>query len=124
MREMFKLFSSRGMFGEFAENPTNAHPDTLLAIERNRYMDDLLLSSDSLTDLGTLSEESVRLFERRGFKLHKWVANEQSKSILLKVPQCDLRTNIREIDFVAKPMPDSTALGLLWDIENDTLSAK
>jgi len=93
-------------------------------MERNCYMDDLLLSSDSLTDLETLSEESVRLFESRGFKLRKWVANGQSKSILLKVPQCDLETNIQEIDFVAEPMPDSTALGLLWDIENDTLSAK
>ena len=59
-----------------SENPTDAGELTLTAIENNRYMDDLLLSSDSLVDLHTVSRESIALFKSRGFKLRKWVANK------------------------------------------------
>ena len=38
-----------------AENPTNASNLTLSIVETNRFMDDLLLSSESLEDLETIS---------------------------------------------------------------------
>ena len=104
-----------------AENPTNASNLTLSAVESNRYMDDLLLSSDSLEDLETISRESVLLFQSRGFKLHKWVSNSDSKLVLTGMPKSDLGLNIREIDLGSQPMPDSKALGLVWDVENDKL---
>jgi len=94
-----------------AENPTNAGISTLTAIETNCYMDDLLLSSDSLKDLETISRESVTLFKSRGFALRKLVANSDSKSVLTGVPKCNLRLNIREVDLGTQPMPDSKALG-------------
>ena len=62
-----------------SENPIDAGELTLTAIENNRYMDDLLLSSDSLTDLQIVSRESIALFKSRRFKLRKWVANSISK---------------------------------------------
>ena len=79
-----------------AENPTNADSMTLTAIENNRYMDDLLLASDSLGDL-----KKNFLFESRGYKLPKWVANGSSKTVLSGIPKCDLGSNIREIDLSA-----------------------
>ena len=51
------------------ENPTNASDRTLNAIDKNRYMDDILFTSDSLLDLETMSRESTELFKSRGFKL-------------------------------------------------------
>ena len=60
-------------------------------------MNDLLLSSDSLTDLEMVSREAMSLFDSRGFKLRKWLVNSVSKSILTNVPQCDLGSNIREL---------------------------
>ena len=103
------------------ENPTDASSLTLSAIESNRYMDDLLLSSDSLADLEVVSREAMSLFESRGFKLRKWLANSVSKSILTNIPQCDLGSNIREIDLGSHPLPDCKALGLVWEAESDVL---
>ena len=94
---------------------------TLTAIENNRYMDDLLLASDSLDDLKKISRESTSLFESRGFKLRKWVANGGSKTVLSGIPKCDLGSNIWEIDLSAEPMPDSKTLGMVRDVENDRL---
>ena len=51
------------------EKPTNASKLTLNAIENNRYMDDILLASDSLSDLEIVAKESIDLMESRGFKL-------------------------------------------------------
>ena len=43
----------------------------------------MLLTFDSVNDLETISRESALLFQSRGFKLRKWVANRQFKSILI-----------------------------------------
>ena len=62
-------------------------------------MDNLLLASDSLDDLKQISCESTSLFESRGFKLRKSVANGSSKTALAEIPKCDLSSNIQEIKF-------------------------
>ena len=103
------------------ENPTNACQLTLSAVERNSYMDDFLLSSDSLDDFEKVSQESMLLFASRGFKLRKWVAHGLSKSVLSFVPSCDLITNLKEIDLCSQSLPDSKALGLVWVVESDRL---
>ena len=103
------------------ENITRASLSTLTAIENNRYMDDLLIATNSLNDLQAISQEAAELFQSRGFKLRKWVANSLSKSVLSGIPSCDLGPNIREIDLGSQLMPDSKALGLAWDVEHDSL---
>ena len=103
------------------ENPTNASKLTLNAIENNRYMDDILLASDSLSDLEIVAKESIDLMESRGFKLRKSVSNCHAQSILLKVPRCDLASSVSEIDLGSQPLPDSKVLGLVWDTEKDIL---
>ena len=52
-----------------AETLTNASNLTLSVVETNRYVDDLLLFSESLEDLETISCESLSLFQSRDFKL-------------------------------------------------------
>ena len=54
-----------------SENPTNACEKTLTVLEKSRYMDDVLFSSDSLSELVTMSRESFKLFKSRGFILRK-----------------------------------------------------
>ena len=103
------------------KNPTNPCQSTLSAVEKNCYMDDLLLSSDSLIDLEKVSQEFMLLFASRGFKLREWIANNLSKSILSFVPPCDLNTNLKEIDLCSQSLPDSKALGLVWEVESDRL---
>ena len=103
------------------ENPTQAGEKTLAAIDENRYMDDVLFSWDSLSELEIVSRESDLIFQSRGFKLRKWVTNACASSILAEVPKCDLAANISEIAIGLEPMPDSKALGVIWDVENDKL---
>ena len=76
-------------------------------------MDDLVLASESLDDFKKFSRESTSLFESKGFKLRKWVANDSSKTVLSGIPKCDLSSNILEIDLSAEPMPDLKTLGLV-----------
>ena len=68
-----------------------------------------------------VAREGIELFESRGFKLRKWVTNGHAKSVLRQVPQCDHAPSIGKIDIGSQPLPDSTALGLSWDPESDTL---
>ena len=70
-----------------SENPSDVGELTSTAIENNRYVDDLLLSSDSLVDLLTVSRESIALFKSRRFKLRKWVANSISKSVFVLISE-------------------------------------
>ena len=69
----------------------------------------------------TFAREGIELFESRGFKLRKWVTNGHAKSVLLQVPKCDHAPSVGKIDIGSQPLPDSTALGLSWDPESDTL---
>ena len=103
------------------ENPTNASRLTLKATKNNRYINDLLITAESLVDIEVISQESKSLFKSRRFRLLKWSANHLAKPVLLSIPKCNLGFNIREIDLGSNPMPDSKALGLIWDVEKDCL---
>ena len=103
------------------ENPVNVSELTLNVTQNNRYMDDILFASDNLGDLETIARKSAKLFESRGFKLRKWIANSHAKSILSRVSPKDLAHCLKEIDLGVQPLPDSKALGLIWDTQNDML---
>ena len=101
------------------ENPTNACQLTLNAVTNNRYMDDLLLAACSLKDLQVVAEEGIALFNSRGFKLSKWVANCHAKEILNLVSPSDLAPCFKEVDLCSDPLPISKTLGLTRDPQND-----
>ena len=103
------------------ENPTNACQVTLDAVKRNRYKDDVLPASNKLVDLETFAGEGCRLFESRGFKLRKWIANFHAKIVLDNIPRSDLSSCVSNIDLGVQPLPDSSALGLAWDTRRDML---
>ena len=107
-----------------SENPTGASNITLNAIEFNRYMDDMLLACDTLSELETIASESRTLFDSRGFALRKWIANSHALSILQNIPKNDLARNIIGVDLGSQPLPDSKALGLVWEPESDRLRIK
>ena len=90
-------------------------------VENNRYMDDMLMTSDSSTDLEMIIRESMPLFESREFKLRKWVVNSLSKYILSNISQSELGPIIREIDLGSHPMPDCKAVGVVCDVKNAQL---
>ena len=103
------------------ENPTGASEAILNVVKHNRYMDDVLFAGETLSNAEAFAEEGTKLFKSRGFRLRKWVTNSHAKSVLLRVPQCDRATSVGRIDIGSHPLPDSSALGLVWDPEGDTL---
>ena len=103
------------------ENPTNASQLTLNAVANYRYMDDMLMSCNSFSDLQTIALEGVDLFGSRGFKMRKWIANCHAKGILSAVPKCDLAACLEEVNIGSDPLPDSGALGLMWNPQKDEL---
>ena len=54
-----------------SENPTSTSDVTLNVVDKNRYMDDVLYSNDSLSELEKVARESTALFSSRRFKLRK-----------------------------------------------------
>ena len=104
-----------------AENPTGASQLTLNAVEEHRYMDDVLFADDTLSDAETFAREGMKLFQSRGFKLRKWVANSNAKPVLQQIPPCDRASSVEKIGIGSQPLPDSSALGLVWDPQSDTL---
>ena len=53
--------------------------------------------------------------------MRNWVANGLCKSVLMNIPQQNLGSDIRKIDWSTQLMPDSKALRLIWDVEGDRL---
>ena len=96
-----------------SENPTSASDVTLSVVDKNRCMDDVLYSNDSLSELKKVARESTAVFNSREFKRRKWISNSCAKAILTEIPQCDLALSISEVTIGAKPMPDSKALGVI-----------
>ena len=53
--------------------------------------------------------------------MRKWIAHSHAKSILSRVSPKDLAHCLKEIDLGVQPLPDSKALGLMLDTQNDML---
>ena len=49
---------------------------TVEEIRKSIYVDDVSLSGDTLNYVKILKRETIEIFERAGFQLHKWHSNE------------------------------------------------
>ena len=85
-------------------------------VKDDMYVDDLVTRGESTSEVDKIKGDSVNLFQRGGFKLHKWNSNEQAldtndsvKENELNFPKQHLRTNPKE----------TKLLGLLWDKRED-----
>ena len=80
------------------ENPTNASNLTTETIRRCMYMDDLLFSSHSIEEAQLIADESIKLFDSRGFKLVKWSACRTAKPVIAKMNEDLLAPAVRTLD--------------------------
>ena len=85
------------------------YPRATKVLKNSLYMDDVLTSLDDPNEATATVEELQRLFEQASMKPHKFSTNYAP--IIESVPS-DARN----------PEPVVTALGLLWDTQNDRLS--
>ncbi|KAA0202578.1 hypothetical protein HAZT_HAZT012205, partial [Hyalella azteca] len=96
--------------------------DIKTCINRNFYVDDLLISSPSEdVSLRRLQEIKTTLAQR-GFRLTGFSSN--SKGILEKIDAEDLSSKLKSIDFYDENLPLERALGIIWKTNEDFFGYK
>ena len=98
----------------FSDNVTQ----TLL---KNFYVDDLLKSTNNETESAEILHEVKKCCSLGGFRLTKFISNSQS--VIDSVDPEDRATDISEVRLDLE-VPLQRALGMKWDITQDTFSFK
>ena len=104
-----------------AQDNIAAFPLEAEAVRRNFYMDDLFKSVSSLLEACNLQAGLVKLLSLGGFNLTKWILN--NKDFISLVPEKDRAQSVRSIG-VGDMLPTQRALGVFWDVQNDTFIFK
>ena len=83
------------------------------------YVDDLVIGGESLEKVEKIKSDSIELFEKGGFKLHKWHSNE------LNLETNDLNSE-KELNFAKEHLGtkvnETKILGLNWDKQRNIQS--
>ena len=86
-------------------------------IRDDMYVDDLVTGGESLQEVEKIKSDSIELFEKGGFKLHKWHSNETN------LETNDLNSE-KELNFAKEHLGtkanETKILGLNWDKQRDT----
>ena len=81
------------------------------------HVDDLVTGGESLQEVEKIKSDSIELFEKGGFKLHKWHSNETN------LETNDLNSE-KELNFAKEHLGtkanETKILGLNWDKQRDT----
>ena len=91
-------------------------PETIEAVRRNFYMDDLLKSVRDETSAIRLQKELTVLLARGGFRLTKW--SSSSRKVLSEIPNQEMASPSVNLDL--DELPVERSLGLLWNTETDS----
>ena len=83
-------------------------------------MDDFLKSFPNVADLINLSRRVMSVLQYHGFRLMKWIS--KSPEILHSRPTSEISKNI--ISLYLNTLTVERALGMIWDINQDTLTFK
>ena len=69
------LFILEGTLKAHFERYESIYLELIRKIRDDMYVDDLVTERESLQEVEKIKSESIELFEKRGFKLHKWQSN-------------------------------------------------
>ncbi|XP_059079972.1 uncharacterized protein LOC131878092 [Tigriopus californicus] len=94
----------------------------MTAVEKSFYVDDLLLSVDSVEEAGTLLNDIKTICNRGRFNLTEITAN--NREVLNSLSTSELAKDIREMDFANEDLPVERALGVAWRVELDVFGFK
>lgn len=99
------------------------HQDKFSAVavdtmKENFYVDDCLKYVPNERDSIELSKELRTLCAQGGFRLTKRVSN--SRALLASIPEEERATEVKDIDLDQKHLPVERALGVQWNVEEDT----
>ncbi|KAL1249119.1 hypothetical protein QQF64_022437 [Cirrhinus molitorella] len=100
-----------------AKEHCHTHPAGSEFMERDFYVDDGVISTDTVEKAIQLAQEATEICKQGGLRLHKFVSN--SPAVLQNIPpsECAIETKTKDVTF--KGMPQERALGIKWNIERD-----
>ena len=107
------------------DNQTICSEETTRTVLRDFYMDDLLKSLPSEDETAQLALQLMELLSRGGFRLTKFMSN--SRSVLAQLPSEDILSSpmiSQPFELDLDSLPVERALGVLWNVEQDTLEIK
>ncbi len=99
------------------DNASSFADDVKRAVRRNFYVDDLLISVNSVEEATRIQKQLTDLLAKGGFHLTKWVSN--SREVLDAVPESERSKELKNVHIEDDKLPIQRALGLQWDVETD-----
>ena len=103
------------------DNEGKYRKDAAETLVRNFHVDDLLKSMEDVDRAKQLVDNVIKMCKAGGFNLTKFVSN--NKELLLSIPESKRRQGVKDQDLPGD-LPTDKALGICWDIANDTFKFK
>ena len=69
------LFTLEGTLKKHFENYRNSFKELINIVDNDMYVDDLITGANNLEEVKEIKQNSVQLFKKAGFNLHKWNSN-------------------------------------------------
>ena len=107
------------------DNKATCSEEAVGTVLRDFYMDDLLKSLPSEDEAAQLALQLIELLSRGGFRLTKFMSN--SRNVLAQLPPKDILRIpgiLQPFDLDLDSLLVERALGVLWNVEKDTLEIK
>ena len=106
-----------------AEDNRDKYDATILdCIYKHTYIDDLLVSCESVEKAKKITTEFSELCSKGGFVLKDWCSND--RKVVEVIPESKRSKGFQNLDFQKDQMPEERALGLWWCTENDVFKFK
>ena len=103
-----------------ADNREGFSSETVDAVMRDFYVDDLLKSLETTSQAVEITKELQELLEKGGLQLTKVMSNE--REVLNAFPPEHRAPAVKDLDVNLNSLPMDRALGIHWDVEADTFN--
>ena len=103
-----------------ADNREGSSSETVDAVMRDFYVDDLLKSFETTSQAVEITKELQELLAKGGFQLTKVMSNE--REVLNAFPPEHRAPAVKDLDLNLNSLPMDRALGIHWDVEADTFN--
>ena len=100
------------------ENKNKYGKDAAETLKNNFYVDDMLKSVENEDKAITLMKDVKLMCQEGGFNLTKLASI--SKRVLQSIPEKVRKMGVKNSNLLGS-LPEERALGVLWNVENDTL---
>ena len=100
-----------------SENYIGMFRELIERVKDDMYVEDLVTGGESTNEVDKIKGDSINLFQRGGFTLHKSHSNEQALETIATVNENEL--NVAKQHLGTKPK-ENKILGVLWDKREDS----